>query len=235
MPLPQLVANCPRCGVRKGTFDVYAANFLEQEYGWMDHHEVCALCRHCHRYTIFYVTDDVDSNYTEFHKIGFMKHVGALNDYVKVKGHISLKDQATVAPPEYVPELIAKVFREGATCDAVQCYNAACGMYRLCIDLTTKTLLPPEGEADGPNANQRGKLAARLNWLFDKSILPASLKELSHCIREDGNDAAHDGTIGEHEAADLQDFTVHLLENVYTAPKRIEIANARRVARRNSP
>jgi hypothetical protein len=191
--MPQLIANCPRCGVRKGTFDVEAAHFVRQEHGWMNYHEVCGLCRHCHAYTIFYVHDDVDSNYQEFHRIGFMKYGGVLNDYVKVKGHISLKDQATVSPPEHVPVEIAKIFLEGATCDAVQCYNAACAMYRLCIDLTTKTLLPPEGEANGPNAFQRGKLAPRLDWLFDTRRLPASLKELSHCIREDGNDAAHDG------------------------------------------
>jgi hypothetical protein len=231
--MPQLIANCPRCGVRKGTFDVQAANFVQQEYGWMNYHEVCALCRHCHGYTIFYVHDDVNANYEEFHQIGFMKYGGVLNDYVKVKGHISLKDHATVASPEHVPDHIAKIFHEGVTSDAVQCYNAACAMYRLCIDLTTKSLLPPEAQATGPNAHQRGNLAARLNWLFDNDRLPASLRELSHCIREDGNDAAHDGSVDEDEAADLQDFTIHLLENVYTTPTRLALAKDRRAARRS--
>ncbi|MEO9303158.1 DUF4145 domain-containing protein [Acinetobacter pittii] len=42
------------------------------------------------------------------------------------------------------------------------------------------------------------------------------LEELSRCIKDDGNDAAHDGTIGETEANDLLDFTYELLERVYT-------------------
>jgi hypothetical protein len=233
--MPQLIANCPRCAARKVTFDVQAANFVEQQYGWMNHHEVCALCRHCHGYTVFLVHDNVDSDYRKFHEIGILKYAGVLNDYVKVDNFLSLKDQATVASPEHVPDLIAKIFREGATSDVMQCYNAACAMYRLCIDLTTKSLLPPEGEPNGPNAHQRVKLAHRLNWLLDTGRLPASLRELSHCIREDGNDAAHDGSVGEHEAGDLQDFTLHLLENVYTAPKRIELARDRRTARRSQP
>ncbi len=140
-----------------------------------------------------------------------------------------------VAAPEHVPAEISAIFGEGATCEAVQCYNAACAMYRLCVDLTTKFLLPPEGEPNGPSAQQRDKLFHRLNWLFDTRRISASLRELSHCIREDGNDAVHDGSIGKAEAADLQDFTHHLLENVYTAPERLRLAAERRVERRKLP
>ena len=216
----------------KVTFDVQAANFVMQELGGINSYEICGLCRHCHGYTIFLVRDVPNSNYEEFHHIGILNYGGVLNDYVKVENYLSLKDHAKVEPPEHVPDSIAKIFREGATNVAVQCYNAACAMYRLCIDLTTKSLLPPEGESNGPNSHQRSKLAARLDWLFDKNRLPASLRELSHCIREDGNDAAHDGSVDEDEAVDLQDFTIHLLENVYTTPERLALAKDRRTARR---
>ena len=161
-----------------------------------------------------------------------MEYRGALNDYVAHRRYVSLRDAATVAPPEHVPSDIEAIFREGATCQVVQCFNAACAMYRLCVDLTTKSLLPPEGTADGPNREQRHKLFNRLRWLFGQGRLPPSLEELSHCIREDGNDAAHDGTVGETEAGDLQDLAAHLLENVYTAPERLRRAAERRVARR---
>ena len=42
-----------------------------------------------------------------------------------------------------------------------------------------------------------------------------SKRPLSHCIRQDGDDAVHDGSVGEDEAADLQ-----------------ELANGRHVGRR---
>ena len=67
------------------------------------------------------------------------------------------------------------------------------------------------------------------------ALTALSLRELSHCIRQDGNDAVHDGSVGEDEAEDLQDFTSHLLENVYTTPKRLELAKDRRVGRRAKP
>lgn len=230
--MPQYIANCPRCGSQRMTFDVHAGHTVGQEHGWMNHYEICSRCRHCHRYTLFVVTDNHETDYRHFHEIGLMNYANALNDYVRHRGYISLKDEATVAPPEHVPEAIAAIFREGATCEAVQCFNAACGMYRLCVDLTTKSLLPPEDAEDGPNRAQREKLFDRLGWLFEKRRLPPTLEELSHCIRQDGNDAAHDGTVGEDEAADLQDFTLHLLENVYTAPEKLRLAKERRDARR---
>jgi hypothetical protein len=211
---------------------VEAAHVTGQEHGWMNWYEVCAQCRHCHRYTVFIVCDDVDSDYREFHQIGISNYGGALNDFVKVKAHVSLKDEATVAAPAYVPKEIAAIFNEGATCQAVQCYNAACAMYRLCVDLTTKSLLPAADQPNGPTAQQRDKLFHRLNWLFDSGRISASLRELSHCIREDGNDAVHDGTVARVEAADLQDFTLHLLENIYTAPERLRLATERRIERR---
>lgn len=232
--MPELIANCPRCDAQKVTFVVEAAYITGQRYGWQNWYEACAQCRHCHRYTVFSVYDDVDRNYEIFHRVGILNYSGVLNDFVKVHGYASLKDEATVAAPEYVPKEIAAIFCEGATCQAVQCYNAACAMYRLCVDLTTKSLLPPEDQSNGPNAQQRDKLFHRLNWLFDTGCISTSLRELSHCIREDGNDAVHDGSVADAEAADLQDFTLHLLENVYTAPERLKLAAARRVERRKA-
>jgi len=155
-----------------------------------------------------------------------------LNDFVNVRNYLSLRDEATVAAPDHVPKEIAAIFTEGATCQAVQCYNAACAMYRLCVDLTTKSLLPTANTPNGPNAQQRDKLFDRVNWLFDTGRLSATLRELSHCIRQDGNDAVHDGNVADAEAADLQDFTLHLLEDVYTSPERLRLATARRAARR---
>jgi len=77
-----------------------------------------------------------------------------------------------------VPPNIANVFREAATCLTVECWNAAGTMFRLCVDLATRPLLPKE-EVKGLNAKTRRDLGLRLPWLFDNDKLPPGLRELS--------------------------------------------------------
>ena len=61
-------------------------------------------------------------------------------------------------------------------------------MFRLCLDLATRPLLPKPDEADKPqpNARQRRDLGLRLPWLFENGLLPRELQELAGCIREKG-------------------------------------------------
>jgi hypothetical protein len=177
------------------------------------------------------LSESVDGDYQYVHKVGLLKVDGALNKYVTVKGHISLKDGVSVEPPEFLPKDIESVFSEGATCVAVGCYNAAGTMFRLCVDLATKSMLPAE-DAPGLNAKTRRDLGLRLPWLFANGILPESLRDLSSCIKEDGNDGAHAGSLTEADAADLLDFSTALLERIYTEPERLRLAKERRDARR---
>ena len=90
-----------------------------------------------------------------------------------------------------------------------------------------------EGSVDPqPNSKTRRDLAPRLAWLFERGSLPSDLKALSSCIREDGNDAAHIGSLTKVDAEDLLDFTTALLERLITEPKRLEAALERRTKRR---
>jgi Domain of unknown function (DUF4145) len=104
-------------------------------------------------------------------------------------------------------------------------------MFRLAVDLTTRPLLP-DGEVDGLSSKVRRDLGLRLPWLFKNGRLPRDLEELSRCIREDGNDGTHAGTLTREDALDLQDFTVALLERVFTEPERLKLAEERRAERR---
>lgn len=232
--MAELVANCPRCGSRHITFDVNAVHLYRVEYGWQNWYEAFSTCRHCSRTTIFVLCESVDGDHDYVHKVGLLKTQGALNKYVDVKGYISLKDCSSVEPPEYLPKEIESVFREGATCVAVGCYNAAGTMFRLCVDLATKSMLPAE-DIVGLNAKTRRDLGLRLPWLFENGRLPESLKDLSSCIKEDGNDGAHAGNLSETDALDLLDFSAVLLERIYTEPERLRLAKERRDARRSSP
>jgi hypothetical protein len=87
-------------------------------------------------------------------------------------------------------------------------------------------------EEPGLNSKTRRDLGLRLPWLFDNGILPADLRALSSCVREDGNDGAHAGTLKKEDAQDLLDFTTALLERIFTEPERLRLAEERRAQRR---
>jgi hypothetical protein len=225
--MAQLVANCPRCGTGRITFDVTAL----VHYGWQHTFEVFSVCRNCSRSTIFVVEEDTGHDSNLFADQSPLKVSDSLNNYFTIAGFINLKDMARVNPPDHVPEIVANIFKEAATCLAVECWNAAGSMFRACVDLSTRPLLP-EAETPGLSNKTRRDLGLRLHWLFDNGTLPADLREISTCIREDGNDGAHQGTLTKPDAEDLLDFTVALLERLFTEPERLKIAKARRKERR---
>lgn len=229
--MSQIVSNCPRCGSQHITFDVLAAIPIARRYNWQTVYEVFGRCRHCHRSTVLTVSErGIDeSEYIE--ENGLVKPERSINDLVKVEGFVSLKDHAREHPPDHLPEDIRSVFLESATCLAVGCFNAAGTMFRLCVDLATRSLLPEE-DRDGLNSKIRRSLGLRLEWMFDNHILPTELRDLSSCIKEDGNDGAHAGTLTREDAHDLLDFTVALLERLYTEPERLRQAQERRESRR---
>ncbi len=230
--MSELVANCPRCGAKEMTFDLLGEIPLYVEYNWKYWFEAFCLCRSCNRSTTFVLYQKNSSDKDEINK-GLAKLSRAVNQYMGIQGYISLKDTASTKPPEHVPENIDAAFREGAACMSIDCFNAAGTMFRLCIDLSTRPMLP-EGEAKGLNSGVRRNLGLRLPWLFDNGILPEALRALSSSIKDDGNVAAHEGALNKEDAQDLLDFTYILLERIYTEPKRIQLAKERRVARRES-
>ncbi|MBZ6974952.1 DUF4145 domain-containing protein [Klebsiella grimontii] len=135
-----------------------------------------------------------------------------------------------ISPPtEFIPEKINDIFIEGAKCLSVGCYNAAATMYRLCLDMATKELLPPEGQEPGNKV--RRSLGLRMGWLFDNQVLPQAMRDLAECVKDDGNDGAHDGLLDKTSAIDLEEFTYVLLERLYTEKARLEEAKLRRQKR----
>jgi hypothetical protein len=231
--MAELIANCPRCRVERITFDVKSVLLVGLHYGWQHTYEAFAVCRHCARSTTFVIEESTGHDPDLFERGSPLQVSGSLNNYFEIGGFIGVKDQGTVPPPDHVPEQIANVFKEGATCLAVECWNAAGTMFRMCIDLATRPMVPRE-EVPSLTKRVRRDLGLRLPWLFDNGKLPADLRDLSTCIREDGNDGAHQGTLTKHDAEDLLDFTNAILERLYTEPRRLDIAKERR-ARRRTP
>ena len=229
--MAELVADCSRCGAKRITFDLTQENLLGTKHGWQQWYEAFCVCRHCARASIFILAQATDPDKNIVHKNGLVKLPGAVNQLVKIEGIVSKKDDASVEPPKHLPEPIEAAFHEGATCLAVDCYNAAGTMFRLCVDLATQSLLP-KGESEGLNSRVRRDLGLRLPWLFANNHLPTVLHELSTCIKDDGNDGAHAGTLGKGDAEDLLDFTTALLERLYSEPEVLKLAKERRNARR---
>ncbi|MEM8695272.1 MAG: DUF4145 domain-containing protein [Pseudomonadota bacterium] len=236
-----LVTDCPRCGAKEHTFDVpsHVVRNDTGHVGWLRRAETFAVCRRCKRPTIFLLElNNYDARDLFDRREFWENEQTSLNDIFRVLRHIGPMEFQTRKPPPYLPEEIEQRFSEGATCLAAGCYNAAGTMFRLCLDLATRDLLPPQPEdgedvpPDAPNRRQRRDLGLRIPWLLENDLLPKDLAELSDVVREDGNDGAHRGGLELADAEDLADFAEVLLDRLYTEPERIELAKARRVERR---
>jgi hypothetical protein len=133
-------ADCPRCGASKITFDVLAQLHFRTEHGWQHWFEIYAVCRACKRGTIFILSQQTRASSENFIKepegLVHKKEV-ALNHFFEDKGYIGLRHRAAQAPPDHLPPEIQKIVVEGATCLAVECWNAAGTMFRLCLDVAT--------------------------------------------------------------------------------------------------
>jgi len=230
--MSEIVLNCPRCNAQNVTFDVLSGNPTGKVGGWQSRVEAFCVCRHCKKATVVVIREKNKDNLLAVTQMGGLGgYAGSLNRDFIIDGYLSLKDNSAVQPPEHLPPDIEAVFNEGATCMAVGCFNAGGTMFRLCLDMATKSFMP-EANDNGLNNKVRRSLGLRLDWLFDTHVLPRGLQELAACVKEDGNDGAHEGTLTKADAEDLLDFTEALLERLYTEPERIRIANERRAGRR---
>src|SRR5258708_38523698 len=214
-----LVADCPRCGAKHTTFDVVAQVWLSQQYQWRDSYEIFCVCRQCHVSTTFIVEASRSEAKDKINRgDGLATYQSGLNDFFAIQRFISLRDNVSTKPPEHLSKDIENAFVEGAACLSIECHNAAATMFRLCVDLVTRPLLPEPTDSTKPQPDERQRrgLGRRLAWLFKNGFLPPELRELAKGIREDGNDGAHSGTLTKAEAHDLLDFTIALLERLIT-------------------
>lgn len=164
--MSELVTDCPRCGASKITFDYLSSHTFQRRWGWQGWYNVFCVCRNCNQAVVFTLSDNDPDTARTIGKSGLKDIVGSLNNYFNIEGFLSLKDFVRVTPPDYVPDNIKSAFNEGATCMEVNCFNAGSTMFRLCIDLATKGLLP-EGDILDLNKHIRRTLGLRLKWLFD--------------------------------------------------------------------
>ncbi|MFP1741811.1 DUF4145 domain-containing protein [Lonsdalea quercina] len=227
-----MVNNCPRCGSQKITFQVKGVNFCGykevDEVDRAEIYEVYAVCKECNLSTIFIaqqLLNRVDLNSIQWNDSSQFN----LSNLAVIIRTITPADLKVSTPPKHLPQNIHNIYIEGAKCLSIGCYNAAATMFRLCLDYATKNLLPAEG--NDPNNKIRRSLGLRMDWLFDNELLPTSLRELAECVKNDGNDGAHEGILEKDEAIDLEEFSFMLLERIFTEKERLAIAKRRRIER----
>lgn len=240
------VFDCPVCSAKKSTFDVNGFNpkpIIPFFVFW----NVLGTCRSCKNSTqiTLRLSKNKISDFTSIYSRSGNIKTAAQDQIIKLLNsendlNIFFEEfyYSPVLPnseqlPEHLPSNIEEIFNEAAKCLAIGCFNAAGAMFRLCLDVVTKHILEVNRSLNPTNADNKS-IHSRLKWIFENRILPANLEALSKNIKDDGNDAAHDGSIKKEEAEDLLDFTYILLEQVYTIPKQVEIATQRRVERRQS-
>ena len=237
MNLPQLQADCPRCDAKRTTFDVKYLNVLPHRRNFVQPLvETFATCRACNQATVFELVPINDSATEQLvRRAGELANKN-LGSVAQIVGYVNTSSMAAVQPPDHLPGPVEAAFKEGAMCLSIACSNAAGSMLRLCLDLASKELLTkvPATAPVQPNNHQTNNLSARLDFLIDNGYLPHALHDLVHCIRDDGNVAAHQGAVTDDEAQEMMDLTLQVLNRVYTEPGNLAAVKARQLARKSA-
>lgn len=238
-----VVFDCPACSASNSTFDLLSHHCIKSVFTWF----LFSVCRACNNSVVInaQITEDLgyeitgnqfldEEDYKQIYDFANKRLLLKEFHINNIFGELSYSPilPNTDQPPEYLPKEVESIFKEAAKCLSIGCFNAAGAMFRLCLDSVTKKIVEQNEELN-PTSNDKKSIHNRLVWIFMNNILPSSLEDLSRCIKDNGNDAAHDGSLTREDAEDLLDFSYILLERVYTEPYRIAAAIQKRSERRN--
>jgi hypothetical protein len=114
--------------------------------------------------------------------------------------------------PDYLPETIELIYREGLICYNNRTFNACEIMMRKTLDIATKQL-------GGTNKF----LYNRINELAANNIITKDLADWAHVIRMIGNDGAHEEVFAsEHETIQAVKFTELFLVYTFQLPRMLK-------------
>jgi len=86
-----LVADCPRCGCKKITFDMIQDTQTKTD-SWIHWYETFCVCRHCDRATIFVVRQKNYDDKDFFNEHGPSEIKGSANPSLLIERYVSLRD-----------------------------------------------------------------------------------------------------------------------------------------------
>jgi hypothetical protein len=129
-------------------------------------------------------------------------------------------DQLVV--PDAIPENVGRFYLQGLESLKAKRWDAAGAMFRKALDVATKQL-------DVGLKNQ--PLARRIEALFAAGRITESVRDWSHEIRMDGNDAVHDeDPETEDDAVATERFTEAFLTYTFTLPAKVATNRTKRKA-----
>ncbi len=243
--------DCPACGAKDMEFDINNVNdcsfprhydspetfdaFASGQKGRCRRYDLLSVCPKCHNEIAFVISEPYDWETDERTERDHpMKQIGLIEYNFQIEGIVRVCDNVAILPPDFIPQNIKAVFEEAIRCLSMQCWNAAGAMFRLCLDLTTKDMIQelPENSKEGLTEHHRKILKPRLDWLFENKKLPEDLKDLVECIKDDGNVGVHDARLTRDDSFEILNFTVMLLEHIYTAPAKRKRAKEKRDQRK---
>lgn len=243
-----LVSTCPYCKTKKIPFDVKGSHLqteVEDNDKYILLFSVFSICRECKAPTLFSIYRDITNDVTSYScegdayidtnevtqtqrtlllLINDNQDRNLLNDF-QIKEIIRPPENISYQCPEHVPEDIKVKFDEAAQCHANDCIVASSMMLRLCLETIIKDLLKTNQEPEK-------KLSDGIKILSEKNLISKRIQDFANEIRFDGNYAAHEGKMDQENLQDLFDFTIALLEDVYTQPKKLELSRERRAQRK---
>jgi len=128
--------------------------------------------------------------------------------------------QATLVAPDDVPPNVARFYEQGLENLAQKRWDAAGAMFRKSLDVASKIIA-----ADSKHLT----LFARINKLHESGLITEAMKDWSHEIRLEGNNAVHDEEPESAEDAEAtHKFTEAFLTYVFTLPAMVTANRARR-------
>lgn len=113
--------------------------------------------------------------------------------------------------PEHTPENIANIYIQGLNSFKREEFDTASMGMRKALETTVKSLITD------PKAKT---LFLKIEALKNNDLIPKSMVDWAHQVREIGNDGAHD-IVDEKDAYDIVFFTEMFLTYIYTLPTKI--------------
>lgn len=127
--------------------------------------------------------------------------------------------------PQHLPDKVVRAYIDAVKARRAQLWNPACGAYRRCMEIALKEFAPDV---------EAWKIEKRIDKLAAQNKITPDIQAWAHELRLDGNEAVHGTDDATQEMADqMHHLTYFLLTYLYTLPKQIEDARARRAAAAN--
>ena len=225
MSMKTLKADCPRCGIQNANFEILHANWIGNENRGYEHfesidvYEVFCVCldRECEKSTVF-VVDSTGNPAAD----------GSESEMINVVEYINQKHFIRHDPPKHLPKKIERAFKEGETCLAMDAVNAACTMFRACLDRAVRDMFAELTDSERkkmPKGKEPRGLKKRLDWLFEIGKIRSDFHKFSEVVKDYGDVGAHEVALHKEHKKDveiLMGFTRVLLEDRYTRREQLD-------------